>query len=285
MKVKTYPTIALGAIIALGSVGVASAEVTSIKDIKQERNEWRKELQQERGNLRQGYQETRAEARKIMEQRKVKAVEYKDNLKTDVKAYQANIKAKIKAATTDEERQAIKDEARAKATEKRAEVKRDRTTFQAKNKELRSEFRDKAKDRLKARLIHISKRLDSALSRFNQLTDRIQTYLDKKAERGVDIAEAQAALDASVVIKDEAKAKVATVKESIRVILASDTPKEEIEGLRALIKDAAKSIREANNAMKKAIRLAKGLPRPTPAPVTTGVDSTEGNDANDDTNE
>lgn len=285
MKVKTYPTIALGAIIALGSVGVASAEVTSIKDIKQERNEWRKELQQERGNLRQGYQETRAEARKIMEQRKVKAVEYKDNLKTDVKAYQANIKAKIKAATTDEERQAIKDEARAKATEKRAEVKRDRATFQAKNKELRSEFRAKVKDRLKARLIHISKRLDSALPRFNQLTDRIQTYLDKKAERGVDIAEAQAALDASGVIKDEAKAKVATVKEAIRVILASDTPKEEIEGLRAFIKDAAKSIREANNAMKKAIRLAKGLPRPTPAPVTTGVDSTEGNDANDDTNE
>ncbi|GEM_PF-4693319 len=279
MKTKTYATVALGAVIALGSVpGSASAQQPTISEVRAERNAWVKELKAEGNHLRQQYKETREDAKEVREERKALGTAERKELRAGAKAERAEMKERFKNADTDEDRDALKEEAKAKREELKGEAKEKRELFRAENKDLRNEFKKKATDRLKERLLHIEKRLDAALARFNQLTDRIQTYLDKKAANGTDISAAQAALDASGAQKDIAKAKVKEVKEAVRAILASDTPREELKGLRALIKDAASSIRDANKVMKEAIRLAKGLSKPvaevTPASVVA-EESTE----------
>lgn len=260
MKKNQYITLALGAAIAMtGGASIASAQATTLDGIRQERKEWLKDAQGVRKDLRDGAREARTQYKEVRTERKGEASAYRAETKEAAQAARADVKSQLDAASTPEERKAIMEEARTSAKELRGTVKEDRANFRETNKELRGEFIAKAKDRLAARLVHISIRLDGALARFNQLTERVQSYIDKKTEAGLDTAAAQAALDTSETAKDTAKAQVAETKELIKTILASDTPKEEMEGLRASIKESTRAIRAANDAMKDAIIAARAL--------------------------
>ena len=291
---KKYTALALGAIIATtGVVGVASADEHKrgendhegrggfMRDLRQERKEFRGKMNGEREHLREGRRRAIEMRNKVKAERrdigtmlrdgfKKERTEQRDTFKKERGAYREDFKAKMQAATTDEERKIIRVEARDTRKELRDNVQGTRADFRAKahnerevfrnkNKELRNNFKAGVRDRLKKRLEHINSRLDGAYARFGKLTERIQNYITKKKEAGADVDAAQTALDATSIAKEAVKVQVSKTKELIRTILASDTPRKQMKELRASIKESVRAIKAVNKAMKEAIRAARAI--------------------------
>lgn len=129
----------------------------------------------------------------------------------------------------------------------------------------------------------ISKRLEAAIVRVQKLSDRVAERLNKLEADGVNVTVSRDYISQAKTKLEEARTKAAAVKLAIETAFASTTPKEAMKGVQDSLKDATKTIHEAQRSVAGAISSAKpGLNRArattttstTVVPVSTSTNAT-----------
>lgn len=257
----------IGAIITSTTMtGVASAQEVPTPTLINEVNEVRKEhrgqardIRESRQELRESIRDDRMGFKEARDAQIEKIKSFGTDTKEAMRLEHESIKARLEVATTDEEREAIRAEARERRIDLRDEAREGYAGLKQERKNLHSNARAQAKKRFTERINHVHTRLDHALSRFDALSKRLETYLDRKSQTGVDSTAAQSALSDANNAHNTAKDMVALVKSLAATVNTSDTPKEDINILRTAIKEATQAIRIANTAMRDAINAARAM--------------------------
>jgi len=236
-----------------------------IRDLKEKRDEFRGELLEKRDNFRDRAVETRDGFRD----------EAKDNraeLRSNAEANKAEIKAELEKAETPEERQAILEAARQQRDEMRKEALGKRDEFRDRAKEMRSNLKDQrdkfkadikteAGERIKGHLEGIMNRIANALEGFTSILDRVNNKLAELEANGADtIAAARASAAAEQAIQD-ASATLAEARALFQRVLESEAPREHVEEMKAAVRSASESVKDAHKALKTAIEELKKLIR------------------------
>jgi len=100
-------------------------------------------------------------------------------------------------------------------------------------------------------------RMDTALSRLEQIAERIASRIEKTEEKGVDLSDAKVELANVRVLIEDAHEYVSLIGEVSTDTLTSETPKEQMQDIRdavELAKDCINSIRGALTETVKLIR-------------------------------
>ncbi len=205
-----------------------------------------KRIKAERDNQVEDWKKKRDTVRGETKELRDHIKERRGEVRDTVKEKRAEVKDALKAAESPEERKAILEEAR----EQRAE-------FKDKIKAERKELREKVKSRISEHMQQVLKRLDAMHDRLAQINTRIQSYLDKLVERGVDTSKAQSYLDT-------AKSAVATAGDSVRVAKAlieeavsAENPAGYRDSVRTAVRAAIQATKDAKKAIQEAVRAAK----------------------------
>lgn len=113
------------------------------------------------------------------------------------------------------------------------------------------------------------KRFTEAVTRLENIADRIGSRLDKLATQNASVTDARAKLAIARTKIAAARTAVDSLTSAISIALASDTPKAQFEKVRIALQDTEKKIKEAHTALVDTINSIKpGTIRATTAPST-----------------
>jgi len=187
--------------------------------------------------------------------------------------------AQVKKAefeTVQQERQVESEEIREARQEQMEEKRQD---FEAASEEQQAEMLEKREERSAALqertqeritdlATNISDRMAAAIDRIRQIIDRFQVRMDTLAERGVDVSEAQRALNASTGHLNDAETTIANIDTMVAAVVTSESPREAwtearetYAGIKADIKESHESLRLALSLLKIAVAEAELEPR------------------------
>lgn len=155
---------------------------------------------------------------------------------------------------TTSERAENRDERRATFASTSAEVRAD---IKARMDERRDHVLEAAKERAKAHLARVVKRLEAAVERFEKFTVRIEARIEKLVLMGVDMTKAKDLLAKAKVEIQEADSAVVALKASIEATITADNPREVFVEVKEKIRLAIDAIKEAHAALVMTIREVK----------------------------
>ncbi len=222
----TYTQTLTNTIVALAVVGLTLGAGASLAFAEEDDNKPFADLRAKHKSAVSAWKTEREDARSK-----------RDAFKASTVDFSKDIHERLKNATTDEERDVIKAEAKVR----------------------RVEIRDTARDYANDHKGRIMKRLTNAITYLESLTERIQNFLNEKAAQGIDTSVAQIQLDEAKEAVRGATVDVQTAKEVIERVLGTDNPRDYKDEVRAAVKKAVQSIKDAHKQIKEAVRAAKAL--------------------------
>ena len=168
--------------------------------------------------------------------------------KEALKALREETKERLENATTDEEREVIKKDAKTQHEALRAQFKTER-----------ADSRPERRGDIGSRVERIMKRLNSATEHLTNLGGRVQNFLNEKSAAGVDTTAAQNKLNEANTKLGEAKAAIIVAQSVIDRILASDNPSDHKDEVREAVRNSISEIKETHKAIREAVRATKVL--------------------------
>jgi hypothetical protein len=156
-----------------------------------------------------------------------------------------NVRAGVKAASTTEDKQAIRENAKVERKDMREE-----------NKTEREEFRVKAKAEVKGKIISNVSKLNGVVTHFENALTRVNTFItNKKASSTVDVTKAESLSVAAKVSLDKVKTNIAAVSAFSSVEITADNK----EALKTSLKTAQESIKTFQQDLKNLLEEVKKL--------------------------
>lgn len=105
----------------------------------------------------------------------------------------------------------------------------------------------------------MGRRLEAAISRLEKMAEKIASRIQKFEERGGNVSEAKAKLEAARAKIAQARVAYDDAKAKLENALKSDTPKDAFNKVReVLVKGVVEKIKEAHRALVEAVRALKG---------------------------
>jgi len=158
--------------------------------------------------------------------------------------------ADLKTATSGAERRTVVDEMREKREEARDQ-----------QKDARTDLKERLQLLIRTHLGSAVARLNAALRRFDDFTERIESRIEKLKERGVDTASAESLLLDAVTLTASARANVQALVSLIDSVTDTSDPQAVKAEMRAAIVKATESVKEVHQAMLKTARELGALAR------------------------
>jgi hypothetical protein len=131
-----------------------------------------------------------------------------------------------------------------------------------------------AQTRLRNLAANMSNRMDSAVARLQNVTDRLQSRLSKMEGEGKDINAARSELALAQTKLDEAKRNLATIDTEVNAFVGSATPRENWNNLKNTYLTTGALIVAAHQSILATINLAQKTPVGTSEIGTTTASST-----------
>jgi len=151
--------------------------------------------------------------------------------------------------------QNVKD--RAQNLREKAQEKRE--NLQEKAAERKAKLEGRRVQNIRKFFSKMGRRLEAALGRLENITERIASRIKKFEERGANVTEAKTSLEEARARIAEAKAAFEDAKSKLEGVLNSDDPKVAFKEVReGLVKGVAEKIKAAHQALVAAIRALKG---------------------------
>jgi DNA anti-recombination protein RmuC len=149
----------------------------------------------------------------------------------------------------------------ASSTEMRKEeAEKRQEEMKQKQEERQTNLKGEMKDRLGEFLKRTVARFEAAIERLNDMANRIDSRIQKLADRDVDVATAQSLLADARISIGEASDAVLSVEVEIATALESESPREALGGVRELLVVARDAIKDAHRALVAVIvELKQGL--------------------------
>lgn len=232
------------------------------KGVRPEIREVRKDIKDARIEIKDARKDIRNETKDM----RASAAAARKDMRGETKENRMETIEQIKAlrATTTEARKNIREEMESRSKELRASTTLARVNMKDEAQKKRLEIARKQTELVSTRLV-------AATERVQKLSDRVSTTLITLEGKGVDVAVARAHIADATVKLDEARTKVAGVKLAIETAFVGATPKESMKGVQDLVKDTAKTIQDAHDAVAKAISSIKPGQNRAQATTTTGT--------------
>jgi GTP1/Obg family GTP-binding protein len=132
-----------------------------------------------------------------------------------------------------------------------------------------------AQTRLVNLAANMSNRMDSAVARLQNVTDRLNSRLTKMSSEGIDVTAATAELSLAQTKLDEAKRNLANIDTEVNAFVGSATPRENWQNLKNTYLGTRAAIVAAHQNILATINLAKNsTAAPLPTASTTTVTTT-----------
>ncbi|MBY0538431.1 hypothetical protein K2P47_03465 [Patescibacteria group bacterium] len=131
-----------------------------------------------------------------------------------------------------------------------------------------------AQTRLTNLAANMSNRMDSAVARLQNVTDRLSSRLTKMEAEGKDVSAARTELALAQTKLDEAKRRLATIDTEVNAFVGSATPRENWVNLRNTYLTTREVIVAAHQSILATINLAQNTTVPAPETVSTSSPAT-----------
>ena len=126
-----------------------------------------------------------------------------------------------------------------------------------------------AQTRLTNLAANMSNRMDSAVARLQNVTDRLNSRLTKMEAEGKDISQARTELALAQSKLDEAKRSLATIDNEVNAFVGSATPRENWNNLKNTYLNTREVIVAAHQSILATINLAQTTTAPAPETAST----------------
>jgi hypothetical protein len=126
-----------------------------------------------------------------------------------------------------------------------------------------------AQTRLQNLAANMSNRMDSAVARLQNVTDRLNSRLTKIEAGGKDVSAARTELALAQTKLDEAKRSLATIDTEVNAFVGSATPRENWNNLKNTYLNTREVIVAAHQSILATINLVQNTTVPTPETVST----------------
>lgn len=207
-----------------------------------------KNIKAERIDQVHNWKQKRDIAREEVIQLRTNIQDRRNEVKEKIKIRRIEIKEALSVAKSPEEKKMIINNAR-----------EENTQFKEKRKIERQELRQKVKEGVSIHMQQVLKRLDMMLNRLTNINKRIQSYLNKVSNKGIDTSDVQILLDtvkAKIIIT---KDQVHQVKILIEEAVNSEKPSNYRQIVRTEMKEIIINIKELKKILKDTIQTAKKL--------------------------
>ena len=134
-----------------------------------------------------------------------------------------------------------------------------------------------AQTRLLNLTANMSNRMDSAVARLQNVTDRLNSRLTKMEAAGKDVSAARTELGLAQSKLDEAKRSLATIDTEVNAFVGSATPRENWNNLKNTYLNTRTLIIAAHQSILATINLAQNTTEPTPEATSSTTDATTNN--------
>ena len=185
---------------------------------------------------------------------KDRILEVKEEAKETQKQFRDELKTRLQNASDKDERMKILDKT---ISDRREMLDR----FRDRRHEIISDARTDVGRRIKGHFENILNRLDNAIQKFAEVLERIDAHLAKLAERGADVADAEAAITIAEEAVRQASADVDAVHSIFEEAVSSETPRDYLGQIKEAARAASESIRKAHRAINVAIQELKKVAR------------------------
>jgi hypothetical protein len=126
-----------------------------------------------------------------------------------------------------------------------------------------------AQTRLTNLAANMSNRMDSAVARLQNVTDRLNSRLTKMEAEGKDVSQARTELALTQSKLDEAKRSLATIDNEVNAFVGSATPRENWNNLKNTYLNTREVIVAAHQSILATINLAQTTTAPAPETAST----------------
>lgn len=222
----------------------------ALRDGVLQRHETRVEALDQARQLRDRTQEVRDRTLDEMHDRLPNASDIRDRLRNAATSTRAEFRMR-----GEEVRERLRAAA---ATSTRAEFRahvQDRVEeLRQKRDEIVHRMRERASERAERATERILERLGRALEHFAELLTRVESRLEKFAERGVDTSEADEAVENARLAIADAEAATLDAQASIEALVLADDPRAFFADMREIVREAVEEIRAAHRATVDAVR-------------------------------
>lgn len=134
-----------------------------------------------------------------------------------------------------------------------------------------------AQTRLTNLAANMSNRMDGAVKRLQNVTDRLHSRLGKMEEEGKNISAAKTELETATRVLDEARGNLVTIDMEVNAFIGSATPRENWLNVKNTYGVTQEAIISAHTSILRAIELAKAAGTIPPAITSTSTASTTNN--------
>ncbi|NQV93291.1 hypothetical protein HQ403_02225 [Candidatus Kaiserbacteria bacterium] len=194
---------------------------------------------------------------RFKEVREVKDVEVRN---TQVESGERNDKPQTfleKARNVLQKKRENKTELRNDGNKREArEELRDKKTNENSEERL-AELKEKKQERVANFLNNVKRKMDAAISRLLQLSERIESRIVKLEERGVDMTESRRLIGDAKNDIEKAKENIATSVENAREALAADLSRDSFGNVVSELTKAKENLRNAHASLIQTIRAMK----------------------------
>ncbi|MBI4137072.1 hypothetical protein HY469_03325 [Candidatus Roizmanbacteria bacterium] len=167
---------------------------------------------------------------------------------------------------TDAARQKRLEDQKAALEERKTEKQ---ATREARKEELTEKHLERLSDVASMRFDKIVRRFNAAISRLEHIIERFNTRLEKLAEGGHDVSEAQAFVDTAADHVETAKSLIADAHTQFPAVLSTENPASSFATVKDIFKQAKEELINAHEALRNALKEVKSLRRTDAEPEAT----------------
>ncbi|MEX0917245.1 MAG: hypothetical protein WDZ90_01875 [Candidatus Paceibacterota bacterium] len=278
---------AFGVYLASAQIDFRSIDTRGAKtDTKDNTRDFASERARELEEKKEALKQEQEGQRKAFEAKREEHRAQTDSFRTDVReridtfresdkteggraSFQENLEERRNAfrVAQEEKRDELKAELEAKRSERRAQL-------EALQGERQAALEERVRGRINALADRLLDRLVAAVERLETLGDRVESRIEKFAERGADTTEAENFLAQAEEKLIEAETAIADVAILVEELLLSENPRETYTQLRAELREVTNIIREAHRLLISAVSSLRA--------AQASIDQTEQEDENND---
>jgi predicted PurR-regulated permease PerM len=123
---------------------------------------------------------------------------------------------------------------------------------------------ERAQERVTNLAANISNRFDGIIARLQNITNRLNTRVEKLEASGIDVTLARISLSAADTALDDARGELGDIDEAVARVIGSSDPKTEWQNVRAKFMQAREHVRTAHTQLRNTVVNLKET-----APATT----------------
>jgi hypothetical protein len=157
-------------------------------------------------------------------------------------------------ATTLEEREATIEATRASTSTEREAIKEEMAEQKA---ERRAALSERASERITNLAANVSNRMDAAAARIQDIITRLETRIEKLEAAGLDVSEANDALQSAQISLNAAVNNLATIDVTVQTAISSEDPRSSWTSVKTAYQNIREQLRTAHTEIKASVQALK----------------------------